>query len=128
MITGHPSKTRNWINEYFFIRVNKASVPDLDRRYRSEWSPIFVRPDFWRTPPVNFFDDVRRLSEHGKRKWEDIAEARIKAQWARIASGGADLGEEVTADGQFGEEEEEERVGREAGGEEEGENGIRVFI
>ncbi|CAA7029951.1 unnamed protein product [Microthlaspi erraticum] len=86
MITGHPSKTRNWINEYFFIRVNEASVPDLDRRYRNEWSPIFVRPPFWLNPPANFYEDVRRLSEYGKRKWEDIAETRIKAQWPRIAS------------------------------------------
>ncbi|CAA7024983.1 unnamed protein product [Microthlaspi erraticum] len=39
------------------------------------------RPPFWLNPPVNFYEDVRRLSEHGKRKWEDIAETRIKAQW-----------------------------------------------
>ncbi|CAA7025866.1 unnamed protein product [Microthlaspi erraticum] len=64
-----------------------------DLRYRNEWSPIFgrelgqnllgclIRPPFWLNPPVNFYEDVRRLSEHGKRKWEDIAETRIKAQW-----------------------------------------------
>ncbi|CAA7013555.1 unnamed protein product [Microthlaspi erraticum] len=70
----------------------KAEVWDDNWRYRNEWSPIFGRElgqafrmpysaSFLANPPVNFYEDVRRLSEHGKRKWEDIAETRIKAQW-----------------------------------------------
>uniref|UniRef100_A0A1J3HWS1 Uncharacterized protein n=1 Tax=Noccaea caerulescens TaxID=107243 RepID=A0A1J3HWS1_NOCCA len=43
VITGHPSKTRNWLEEYFFVRVNEASVPDVRRPYRNEWSPTFGR-------------------------------------------------------------------------------------
>lgn len=42
MSTGHPSKTRNWIEEYFFVSVNEALI-DARRPYRNEWSPCFGR-------------------------------------------------------------------------------------
>lgn len=113
ILRGRVNNAHEWFQRYFFVRVDSASVVDLDAILRGTWNPlpseslVLSLSSSWFAcefifvflgislelhpislpPPTGFSSGVERIRELGIQQWSDFDRDRIFRSVPRISAG-----------------------------------------
>ncbi|XP_013639627.1 PREDICTED: uncharacterized protein LOC106344875 [Brassica oleracea var. oleracea] len=86
ILRGRVNKAHEWFQHYFFIRIDSASMADLNAVLRGTWNSSPKRHPISLPPPAGFPRGVENIRELGVQQWFDFDRDHIFRSVSRISA------------------------------------------